>query len=62
MKKWLKWSLIGLGSLIGLIAIFFVFMFLKFKAETKEMNPIATSLITGNVYTVLDKFSNVYIK
>ena len=61
MKKTVKRILIGLGSVIIVIVLFFVGYMLKAKSEMKVMTPTETRNIVANIFSVNDSFVNLFL-
>jgi glyoxylase-like metal-dependent hydrolase (beta-lactamase superfamily II) len=61
MKKTVKRILIGLGSVIIMIVLFFVGYMLKAKSEMKVMTPTETRNIVANIFSVNDSFVNLFL-
>lgn len=61
MWKIIKRTLLGLGILILLVVILFVWYGIKAKSETKTMNPAETGQITDSIYAIKDSFVNLYL-
>jgi glyoxylase-like metal-dependent hydrolase (beta-lactamase superfamily II) len=60
MKKFLKWTLITVGIIVGVAVPVCVGMLLKLKHETSRFTPIPTGHVVDNVYAVQDDFANVF--
>jgi len=61
MKKIIKRTLLGIGILIVLVVVLFVWYGIKAKSETKMMNPSETGLMTDSIYSIKDSFVNLYL-
>ncbi len=60
MKKFLKWTLIGIVISVGVAALAYAGMFLKLKHETSGFTPLPTGHVVDNIYAVQDDFANVF--
>ena len=56
-----KKTLWGLGILILLVVILFVWYGIRAKSETKKMNPAETGQLTDSIYAIKDSFVNLYL-
>ncbi len=61
MKKILKWTLIVIGILVGVVALAYLAMFIKLNHETKGFTPVETGPVVNNISVVRDGISNIYI-
>jgi len=61
MKKPLKWILIILAGLAGIIIVFVIIMIIRYSYATKQMNPVETQALNDTVFCIRDKFVNAYI-
>ncbi len=61
MNKTIKKTLWGIGTVIALIFILFVWYGVKASSEAKKMSPTETGQITDSVYAIKDSFVNIYI-
>ena len=61
MKRVIKIILIGIGSMILLISLFFVGYMYMAKSELKVMTPTDTREIVGNIFSIRDSFVNMYL-
>ena len=61
MNKTLKWILIGIGVIIGLLILTAVGFGLKFNSETKKMHVIETKEVVHNVFAVKNSFVNMFL-
>jgi len=60
MKKPIKRILLGLGILIALVVILFIWYGIKATSEMKKMTPAETGQLLDSVYTIKDSFVNLY--
>lgn len=60
MKRFLKWTLITVGIVVGIAVLAYVGMSLKLKHEMSGFTPMPTSQLMDNIYVVQDDFSNVF--
>jgi glyoxylase-like metal-dependent hydrolase (beta-lactamase superfamily II) len=60
MKKFLKWTLITVGIIVGVAVLAYVGMFLKLKHETSGFTPLPTGHVMDIIYAVQDDFANVF--
>ena len=61
MKKTFKKVLLGISIIIILLVIVSVGYMIKFKMETRKMNPIETKEIVGNIFAINDSFVNLFL-
>ena len=61
MNKAIKWILIGVGTLVLILAIVLGGFVLKMKSEMKKMKVIETGEIAPTIYTVKDTFVNMFL-
>lgn len=61
MNKIVKKILIGVGILVGIVAIFVGYFYYKFSSETGKMTPVPTGQISEHGYTIKDEFVNMYL-
>jgi hydroxyacylglutathione hydrolase len=59
--KIIKWILIGIASLIVILALVMGGFFFKMKSEIKKMHVIETKEIVRNVYSINDSFVNMFV-
>lgn len=60
-NKTVKRILIGVGILVGIVAIFGGYFIYKFNSETKKMHPTETGKIVDNIFAIKDEFVNMYL-
>ncbi len=60
MKRFLKWTLIAVGIVVGAAVLAYAGMFLKLKHETSGFTPLPTGHVVDNIYAVQDDFANVF--
>jgi glyoxylase-like metal-dependent hydrolase (beta-lactamase superfamily II) len=61
MKKIIKRVLIGIGIFIAILILLSVGFLLKFKSETKHMNPVETGRTVDNIFSIKDSFVNMFL-
>ena len=61
MNKSFKRILIGVGILVGIVAIFGGYFLYKFSSETGKMTPVPTGQISEHGYAIKDEFVNMYL-
>ena len=61
MNKIVKRILIGVGVLVGIIALVVVGFLYKFSSETGKMTPVETGQISEHGYAIKDEFVNMYL-
>ena len=61
MNKILKRILIGVGILVGLLALIVGGFLYKFSSETGKMTPVETGQISEHGYAIKDEFVNMYL-
>ena len=61
MNKTLKWILIGIAVIIGLLILTAVGFGLKFKSEVKNMHVIESQEVMPNVFAVKNGFVNMFL-
>ena len=61
MNKIFKKILIGVGILVGIVAIFGGYFLYKFSSETAKMTPVPTGQISEHGYAIKDEFVNMYL-
>ena len=61
MNKILKRVLIGVGILVGIVAISGGYFFYKFSSETGKMTPVETGQISEHGFAIKDGFVNMYL-
>ncbi len=61
MNKIVKRVLIGVGILVGIVAIVIGGFLYKFSAETGKMTPVETGKISEHGYAIKDDFVNMYL-
>ena len=61
MNKTLKWILIGIAVIIGLLILTAVGFGLKFKSETKKMHVIETKEVVHNIFAIKNNFVNMFL-
>ena len=60
MKRFLKWTLITTGIIVGVAVLAYAGMFLKMKHEFSGFTPIPTGRVVDDIYAVQDDFANVF--
>jgi glyoxylase-like metal-dependent hydrolase (beta-lactamase superfamily II) len=60
MKKFLKWTLIAIGIIVGVAVLVYAGMFLKARHEISGFTPLPTGYVVDNIYAVQDDFANVF--
>ena len=60
MNKTFKRTLLILAILIGVAAIIFGIMFLKFKSALETLKPIETGMIFDDIFVVGDDYANIF--
>jgi glyoxylase-like metal-dependent hydrolase (beta-lactamase superfamily II) len=61
MNKIVKKALIGVGILVGVVAIIGGYFLYKFSSETGKMTPVETGKISEHGYVIKDDFVNMYL-
>lgn len=61
MKKILKWLLIIIGIIVGLLALAWGGMYWKLTSELKHFHPLETGKVVDSIYAVKDDFANIFI-
>ena len=61
MNKTVKRILIGVGILIGIVALIAGGIIYKFRSETFKMTPVETGQISENGFAIKDEFVNIYL-
>ena len=61
MKRALKKILAGLGIVVILVLLLMGGYMIKAKSEIKQLNPVETKEIVGNIFSVKDSFVNLYL-
>jgi len=61
MKKMIKRTLIGVGILVGIVAIVIGGIIYKFSSETSKMTPVETGKISEHGFAIKDEFVNMYL-
>jgi len=61
MNKTLKRVLIGVGILVGILALVVGGFLYKFSSETGKMTPVETGQISEHGYAIKDDFVNMYL-
>jgi glyoxylase-like metal-dependent hydrolase (beta-lactamase superfamily II) len=61
MKKFFKRFLYGLGAVVLLIVILMIVYLVVSKSAMKDMMPVETRQITDDVYSVRNKYVNMYL-
>lgn len=61
MNRIVKKILIGVGILVGIVALFGGYFLYKFSSETGKMTPVATGQISEHGYAIKDEFVNMYL-
>lgn len=61
MKKTIKRTLWGLGTIVVLAFLFFAWYGIKAQMEIKKMTPVETGQLTDSIFTIKDTFVNIYL-
>jgi glyoxylase-like metal-dependent hydrolase (beta-lactamase superfamily II) len=61
MAKALKYSLIGLASVVVLVALLGGIFMVKLRSEKKQMTPTTTQRVVDGVYSIQDTFVNFFL-
>lgn len=61
MTNTVKKILIGVGFLLGVVAIIVGYFLYKFSSETGKMKPVPTGQISEHSYAIKDEFANMYL-
>ncbi len=61
MTNTVRKILIGVGFLLGVVAIIVGYFLYKFSSETGKMKPVPTGQISEHGYAIKDEFANMYL-